>query len=272
VLASIVWCFWYTIDGLARDWKNDPNYSVGQLVPFAALYLVWIDRNKLRQTIPVPCWWGVGVILCAMAARFFGLFFLYESAERYALVIAIVGTVVLVFGTKLAWQLRWILVFLFLMVPLPGRVHNTISGPLQDAATSGAVFSLELLGVEVTREGNIMLLNDELPVAVAEACSGLRMLTAFIVVAAVFAYVVKCPMWQKTTLVLSSIPVAILCNVTRLVATCLLFLVVDEETAQTFFHDFAGFVMIPLAIAMLVGICFVCSRLIVEPVIGGSDA
>ena len=232
----------------------------------AALYLVWSDRDKVRQMIPAPCWWGVGIILCAMAARFFGLFFLYESAERYAFVIAIVGTVVLVLGTKLAWVLRWILVFLFLMVPLPGQVHNMISGPLQSAATSGAVFGLELVGIEVAREGNVMLLNDEVPVAVAEACSGLRMLTAFVVVAAVFAYVVDRPKWQKMLLVVSSIPVAIICNLLRLVVTSLLFLWASSDVAETFFHDFAGLAMMPTAIVMLAGVLWVSSRIAeVEP-------
>ena len=85
-----------------------------------------------------------------------------------------------------------------------------------------------------------MVLNHEVRVAVAEACSGLRMLTAFVVVAAALAYVVNRPRWQKAALVVSSVPVAILCNLARLVATAILFMLVSSEFGERFFHDFAG--------------------------------
>ena len=180
------------------------------------------------------------------------------------MVLTVVGIVLLVGGRRVAREVRWILVFLLLMVPLPGRIHNLISGPLQNLATAGAVVSLELSGVTVIREGNVMLLNGDVAVAVAEACSGLRMLTAFVVVAATLAYVVKRPFWQKATLVVSSIPLAILCNLIRLVVTAVLYLVASGETAERFFHDFAGLTMMPLAVLLLIGELWIMARLVVE--------
>lgn len=250
--ASIAWCYWPVIASLIKDWQGDPNYSVGQLVPFAALYLVWHDRDALRKLAIRPCWWGLLLIAVAFRARYFGLDRMYESAERYSLLLTIVGAVLLTAGWRRAWRAKWILLFLFLMIPLPGRVHNMISGPLQTYATTGTVFVLELFGMTVSREGNSMLLNDSVPIAVAEACSGLRMLTAFIVVSFVLAYIANRPTWQKVTLVASSIPIAIVCNLARLSATAVLFVVADSATAKTFFHDFAGVSMMPLAVALMV--------------------
>jgi exosortase len=209
-----------------------------------------------------PSYWGALLIVVAQALLGIGLIYLLESAERYALVLAIAGVVLFVWGRHVFHQLRWILLFLFLMVPLPGRIHNLISGPLQDLSTLGAVAALELAGVTVAREGHVMLLNDRVPVNVAEACSGLRMLTAFIVVAAVMAYVIDRPRWQKAVLLFSSVPVAIICNLLRLVATALLFLVTSSQTAERFFHDFAGWTMMPAAILMLLGELWIMSRLV----------
>ncbi len=166
----LLWSYWPIVASLYRDWQRDDNYSVGQLVPLAALYLLWCERHRLAKCRLAPCWWGAGLILIGQAARFFGLLFLYESAERYSMVLTVTGLVLLVAGRQAFWQTRWILVFLFLMVPLPGRVHNLISGPLQNLSTAGAVVTLELSGVTVIREGNTMLLNDGVAVAVAEAC------------------------------------------------------------------------------------------------------
>jgi exosortase len=264
LLAALCWGYWSTIHGLFKDWGRDQNYSVGQLVPLVALYLVWHDRDRLRKCRISPSVWGMVLIILAQGMRVFGLLYIFESAERYALVVTIAGLVLLVAGKEVFRQTRWILLFLFLMVPLPGRVHNLISGPLQNHATAGAVFFLELLGVTVSRLGNVIVLNDSVELGVAEACSGLRMLTAFVVVAATLAYVVNRPRWQKATLILSSVPVAIICNLARLVVTAELFLLADSQTARTFFHDYAGLTMMPLAVFILAGELALMNHLVVS--------
>lgn len=263
LVAVLLWTYWSTVVGLNKEWQRDPNYSVGRLVPLAALYLLWNDRLVLSRCRMRTCWWGVVLLLIAQAARVFGLVWLFESAERYALVLTIAGLVLLVAGAEIFRRVGWILLFLFLMVPLPGKVHALISGPLQEYATSGAVFGLELLGIAVGRQGNHIMLNDQVPVNIAEACSGLRMLTAFIVVAATLAYVVRRPGWQKVVLVCSSVPIAIACNVFRLVVTALLFLSLRSDLAERFFHDFAGFTMMPAAVMLLVAEMWVMSKLII---------
>lgn len=263
LLVALVWSYWPTIKGLMYDWHNDANYSAGQLVPLAALYLLWHKRRALAKCRVAPCGWGIAVIVLAQAGRAFGLLFYFKSAERYSLALTVAGIVLLVGGRQVFHAVRWILLFLFLMVPLPGRIHNLISDPLQGLASAGAVFILELLGLAVSREGNVITLA-AVSVAVAEACSGLRMLTAFVVVAAVLAFVVNRPKWQKVILLVSSVPVALLCNQARLVVTVILYKVASTETAERFFHDFAGLSMMPLAVLILVSELWVMSRLIVE--------
>ncbi len=267
--AALVWSYWSTLIDLTRDWRRDENYSAGQLVPLASLYLVWQERKTLAGCWVRVCWWGAGLILLGQLARAYGLLFLYESAERYSMVVTVAGVVMLVAGSEVFHRLRWVLLFLFLMVPLPGQVHNAVSGPMQDQATAGAVFFLELIGLTVAREGNVILLNDVVPLTVAEACSGLRMLTAFVVVGCVLAYLVNRPAWQRVVLVVSTVPVAIACNLVRLVITAVLFLVVSGETAEKFFHDFAGWTMMPMAVACLALELWLMSRLVLpeEPVL-----
>ncbi len=263
LLALLLWSNWTVAYRLFRDWQNDPNYSVGQLVPLAALYLAWHDRKRLAACRIRPSWWGLGLLLFAFYVRFYGLRFMYESIERWSLVLAIAGLVLLIAGWQFFWRAKWILLFLFLMVPLPNRINNRISLPLQRASTDGTVFLLETFGVTVSQDGNVLVLNDNVPVAVAEACSGLRMLTAFVVVAAVMAYIVKRPAWQKVVLLASAVPIAIICNLVRLLATALLFMFTSSATAETFFHDFAGVSMMPLAVFLLIGELWLMDRLVI---------
>ena len=250
LLGVTLWSYWPTLVQLFKDWQGNDDYSAGQLVPIVALFLVWRERKALKECLLKPCWWAIAVLMLAQAARFYGLLFMYESAERYSLVLTVAGLVLMVAGRQVFRSVSWILLLLFLMVPLPGRIHNIISGPLQAMATTGAVFVLEAF-MKVSRQGNVVMLNDKIPMAVVEACSGLRMLTAFVIVAGFMAYMVKRSRLQKAVLLLSSIPVAVLCNILRLCVTAVLFLLASTEVAEKFFHDFAGLVMMPAAVLLM---------------------
>jgi exosortase len=264
VLAALIWSYWPVIKSLISEWRTDDNYSVGGLIPLVAIALLWGDRKKLAQCTVRPSLWGLALIIPALLARACGMVALFESAERYSLVVMIAGLVLLMGGREVFRKTVWALLFLLLMVPLPGRVHNLVSGPLQSLATTGTVMTLELLGITVVQEGHMMVVNDNLRVGVAEACSGLRMLTAFVAVAAGMAYIIGRPPWQKLILLCSSIPIAILCNWVRAVVTVFLLIAIGSNSAEKFFHDFAGFAMMPLALIALVVELRILSLLLIE--------
>jgi exosortase len=261
-----IWSYWPIIVDLFKEWQRNDDYSAGQLVPLIAVFLVWHKRKELRKCFLTPCWWGIALLVLAYLGRSYGLLFMYESAQRYSLVLTIAGLVLLVAGWQVFRTLSWILLFLFLMVPFPGRVHNLISGPLQRAATTGSVFLLEAFGVNVSQNGNVVTLNEQTTMAVEEACSGLRMLTAFIIIAGFIAFMVKRSRTQKAIVFLSSIPVAVMCNIIRLCITAILFIHVNAEIAEKFFHDFAGFCMMPAAVLLIFGLLWLMDKIIIaEP-------
>ena len=266
LLAALLWAYWPTAYRLSKEWNSQDDYSVGMLVPFAALYLLWQERRLLNRYSPKPAWVaGICFILAAQGVRAFGLIGLFDSIERYAMVLTLWGVVLLTTGWRIFFRTFWVLAFLLLMIPLPGAVHNRIAYPLQTVATEGALVTLEVMGITVDQHGHVLVLNDSIEVAVAEACSGLRMLTAFVVVAAFLAYLVDRPPWQRIVLLLSSLPVAIICNLIRLVVTSLLCLFVSDKVGRSFFHDFAGLTMMPLAVLMLLGELWIMSLLVYEP-------
>jgi len=251
MLAVTVLSYWSISANIFREWQRSDDYSAGQLVPLIAFFLVWHERKKLRKCMLKPCWLGIVLLMLAQAARFYGLLFMYESGVRYSMVLTLAGLVLMVAGWQVFRSVSWILLFLFLMFPLPGRIHNLINGPLQKMSTTGSVFILEAFGVRVSQQGNIVVLNENTPMAVVEACSGLRMLIAFVIVAAFIAYMVNRSRRRKAVLLLSSIPVAVMCNILRLCVTAVLFLLASTEVAEKFFHDFAGLAMMPAAVLLL---------------------
>lgn len=256
----LLWSYWPALSNLVAFWQSNPDYSAGMFVPLVAIYIVWGNRHSILQSPRQMTWWGFPALLVAQTAGLIGILYKYDSLERYSLVLTVAAACLLFLGFQTTRRLVWPLVFLMLMMPLPGRVHNAISLPLQTLATGSAVFGLECLGYLVSREGNVLRLSDQTTLAVAEACSGLRMLTAFIIVSSTLAFIVPRPRWQKAVLVLSSIPIAIIGNTLRLIVTAIVFERLGGETARSFLHDFAGLAMMPVACATLLAELWIMRR------------
>lgn len=253
LLCCLLWSHWRTLGDLISFWSRNEDYSVGMLVPFVAIWLVWRKRVQLRAIQPAPDWVALSLLSLSECTRLFGLYFGIGSGERVAFVMSIAGLVWLVLGRQIFWRLRWVFVFLLLMVPFPARLHEIVALPLQRAATSMTVFGLELAGFFVVREGNVLRLDESTTVAVTEACSGLRMLTAFLFVAAVLAFLIERPRWERILLVLLGIPIAVFSNGVRGFVTACFMHYAGSELVSQGFHDMAGWAMMPLALLMFLG-------------------
>ena len=92
------------------------------------------------------------------------------------------------------------------------------------------------------------------------------MLTIFIALAVAIAMISNHrPWWERVIIVLSSIPIALLVNCIRITLTGLLYnLNVNDKITDTIFHDFAGLIMMPLALGFLFLEMQILSRLVIE--------
>ncbi|MCL5280973.1 MAG: exosortase [Planctomycetes bacterium] len=266
VLAAFLWSYWPTFTNLVAVWRRSDEYSSGLLVPFLAAYVLWLRRQDLRLTPVQPALLlGLGAFLFAQAVRAMGLDF-YSSAERLSVILSVAALVLMMLGWKYLAKVAPVLLFLCLMLPWPNRVQNALTLPLQRWSTTSAVFCLELVGYEVRQDGNVIHMGDA-SVAVAEACNGLRMIMAFFVISGLVALLVKRAWWEKLVILVSSLPIAFLCNTLRLATTALFFTFVREEKWEQWFHDWGGYAMMPLALALVVGELWLLTRLTTPPLL-----
>jgi exosortase len=254
------WLYWPEIGQLWEMWLRNDEYSSGLIVPVLAAYLLWSRRAEFKRVPQRPLAAGLAIFFAAQAVRFFGLAVWSDSAQRLSLVLSIAAIALYLFGWQLFRRIAPILLFLLLMLPIPNSIHNRIMTPLQGWATSSAVFSLEMMGFEVTQEGNIIHLGDA-TVAVAEACNGLRMITAFFVISGLVALLVERLWWEKIILFLSALPIGFLCNTLRLTLTALAFTIVKGPFWERTFHNFGGLAMMPLAISAVMAELWILKRL-----------
>jgi len=264
VAAVFLWSYWPIILDLWNIWLRSDEYSSGLLVPFLAAYVLWSRREQLKDIPIKPSLWGLAVFLFAEALRLFGLFFMYCSAVRWSVVVAIAALALLLLGWQFFKKTALVMLFLLLMLPWPNRVQAALALPLQDWATSSAVFCLEVVGYEVVREGNIIHIGSA-TVAVAEACNGLRMITAFFVISGLVVLLVKRAWWEKLIVFVSSLPIALFCNSLRLAVTAVAFTTLKGEHWERIFHDFGGYAMMPLALGVVVAEFWFLTKLTTAP-------
>jgi exosortase len=161
--------------------------------------------------------------------------------------------------------LRWAwpsIVFLVFLIPLPFSIENEFSGPLQRTATTLSTAVLQFLGQPAFAEGNVILIGSE-RLGIAEACSGLKMFVGTLVLTYAYVVIIRRPWWEKLLVVLAAVPVAIISNVARIVATGFLYQWTTNAQIRTAVHDAAGIAMFLFA-AVLFWLLLAYLRLLVR--------
>ena len=171
--------------------------------------------------------------------------------SRSSLVFLFAGMVIYFAGWRIfprALLFPWAV--LFLMIPIPVIIFNQIALPLQFMASRLATWLLGLVGVPVLREGNVINL-PSMSLEVVEACSGIRSLVSLITLAVIYGYFAEPKRLLRVALVIAAVPVAVIANGIRIMGTGLLGQYWDPDKAQGFFHEFSGWVIFLLALAIL---------------------
>jgi exosortase len=247
---SLVWAYWGTVGRLAQTWTRDAQYSHGFLVPVFAGVLLWLRRDHLPTVSVCFSWQGLPLLALAAILRLGGTYYFFTWLDSISLLFCLAGLVVVV-GDWAALRWAWPAIgFLAFMIPLPYQLQMALGGPLQRIAAVASAYALQTLGRPAVTEGNIIVI-DETRVGVVEACNGLSMLVIFFAISTAVAGLVRRPWWEKTLIVASAVPVALLANIIRITATALLYELAGKELGDAIFHDWSGWLMMPLALGML---------------------
>lgn len=235
---------------MVLHWRASPDYSHGFLIAPLAFYFAYERRRKLRRAAIEPNWWGLVPLLLGVLALFVGRMGVELMAMRTAFVLTLHGLVLLLLGIPIYRILFFPLSFLFLMIPLPQSLVNVIALPLQLLAADMAVSTLQMVGLPLLREGNIIHLPST-QLFVAEACSGLRSLMALGTLGVVFAYFFRKKWIERIIIVASTIPIAVIVNSFRVALTAWLTLKWGQAAADGWIHQTEGFFTFGVAFGLL---------------------
>lgn len=235
---------------LVHDWYHDANYSHGFLVPLVSFYLIWKNRGELSQIEVKPNGLGQAVIIFGVL-----LFILGNGASeyftvRFSLVVILFGIMLYHLGSEFVRKSWFAVLFLVFMIPIPYVIYFSATFPMQLLASKVSSVLLNIIGMPVVRQGNIIHLPNQ-ALEVAEACSGMRSLVSLLALGAIYAYLSQKSLTAKIILFLSAIPIAVIGNVFRVFVTSVIVYTSDLTVTEEPFHSIMGAMVFVVAFIML---------------------
>jgi exosortase/archaeosortase family protein len=281
LLVAAAYVVFLTVDQV-HWWRLKPDYAFGWLVPIFVVYIVMERWGRLREALaatapsPLRGWLRQAVRVAATALLAGGLlFFLLGAVYRagagstqpgsLALAVGFTGILLgLVYfnvpegavsgnapGSRRDSRLQAVTLFLFpalvwiLSAPLVTAVENAVSLFLLRRVVTVVFTLFSLLGFPLVQEGNVLVLPHG-RVGVAEACSGIRSLTACLFAGSFLAAVFLDKFWKKVVLVASALVLAFFTNLLRSLFLTAWAYAYGSDAIEGTLHDATGFAVLGL--------------------------
>jgi len=268
----LIWMNFWQLRIIVRTWMEDGNWSHGFLIPLFSLYFLYTRREELFAVPRRICMWGLALLGLGIFTVLAGVY-IYEAFwkgywfSHVGIIIIIMGLVLYLAGPSMLKTVWLPIAFLIFMMPIPGTTYGHIALPLQNLAAFTSAKILAVFGVVITQKASELSLvtvsGASRPLTVAEACSGVRMLVAFMALGVAMAYLDDKPIWQRVTLVLMGVPIAVASNVLRVIITSTAYIMDKPDFGKDFMHSFTGMLMLIPALLMLWGLGWILQHLFV---------
>ena len=221
----------------------------GIIIALVVGYLVWVELRKQRGLPISSNPWGFAILIPALLLHMLDTSMHSQLLSAFALFLSLPGLSLLFLGTQRTKAIIFPLSTLFLTLPIPLFLTESIHLALRHIAADSVAWLLPFFGVPVFATGTLL----EIPngsLLVADACSGFSTLYATITVAILTAYL--CPVAHRKILVLLiAIPLAIGVNIVRVLLLTLLVHWVGLDVLKTSAHEISGLLTFAVALPII---------------------
>lgn len=242
------------IEVATSGWTTEQG-GHGPLVVATGGWLLWREVKRTRPILaPGNLAIGLAILLPMLAifiiARITGVI----EIESFAMYLALIAAVYLLFGFALLRAIWFPLIYLALALPPPDTVVAAVTQPLKIAISQWAVTLLHWFGYPIGGSGvTIQIAQYEL--LVAAACAGLNSIISLSAICFFYVYLRRGSDFAAFAVVaLCVIPIAAFSNFIRVVTLILVTYYFGEAAGQGFIHDFAGLTMFAVALLTVFGI------------------
>ncbi len=232
-----------------RWWAHDSYYSHGILIPFVTGFLIWQKKDELKALRKERSAWGLPLIVLGMVVHIFSSLFRIYFTSGFSTLAVLIGMILYFYGVRILKKILFPILFLVFMLPMPLVIITTVSFKMKIFAAQIATSMLNHLGILAIRDGSLIKMQHA-HVMVEDVCSGLRSLISLTALGSIFAYLMSTNMFKRILLFLSTIPIAIITNVCRILFLSLVSEIWGVEFAEAV-HNFSGFMVFGIAFLLL---------------------
>ncbi len=251
---------------LERFNARDSYYSHGYLIPFISIYLLWRKRFILKRIALKSHVSGIFIILGGVFMHLLGITLKINFISYFAIPLVLLGISLYLGGIEFTREVLFPIVFLVFMLPLPRVLIIGIAFKLKILVAQWATFIGKAMGIEAARSGSTIYYPGGY-LLVGDPCSGLRSLLTFIALGALFTQFSQGKRIKKLALFLSSVPIALLSNLIRIVLLLIVSYVYGEKVAVGLLHGVLGIVVFIIGFFGLIGV----SKIINCPLVLGKE-
>ena len=245
-----------------RYWETTTMGGAYSHAPVALLiffFLIWRKRKLLesaggRGFAPR---WGYALLLCGALLKIFGELHDYSVLRGMTLIPILFGILFIKYPRETVKGFIYPVLFLLFVIPLPTFVIDQITLPLQNATTSLVASTMKLMNYPVSRYGHILIIGGlDSPFGFHEFvinkdCSGIRFMVALLGLGTLYIHLRSLSFRQRFFMIFMVVPMSMLGNFCRVLATVFLVIYVDPVMAEKFFHDFSGVLVFCFTLAGL---------------------
>lgn len=241
---------------MVERWTDDiefgGDYSHGWLIPILSVYIIWHRRKQLTAATKSVSYGGLAMVVFSLFLHWLGMKSQQTRLSLFGLVGLTWSIPYYLYGWPVARQLIFPCAYLIFCIPF--NFLDSVTHPLRLFATHVSAFLLNGIGIGVEASGARLhsLTPGGFDLDVADACSGIRSLTAITALTAIYANLTQRNPWKQWFIFFLSIPLAIIGNIVRVFTTGIVAEVFGDETAMQLYHDFSGFIIFMVVFVLLI--------------------
>jgi exosortase len=263
------WAFWPELWYIGRTAARDSDWAHGLVIPIGVLLLVLRRRRELTATPTGGSSWGIALLLLGFVLyAVFTWPCCFGYPRRAAIIVVAAGIVLAVCGWSVLKRCVPMLLLLLLSIPIGARAYAALIIRPETVTLSATRLVLDQLpGVDVTLDGPDLsfVRGDQCGMfALGESNRGAALLATYAAIGVFVVFARIRPFWQVALMAAAAGPIALLCNIFRLVCWGIVAIYLPTEPVSPVPRAAAAVASLLVAYALFALGCWVLSRLIVE--------
>lgn len=249
-ITLFITAYYPALQMIVNQWINSDEYSHAFLVLPVIGYMIWTRKHQLNPEQANLSSAGIVILAAAFPIYLFALLTQVQTIIYGSFYLTIIGGVIFLFGGRGLVIIALPLLLFAMLIPIPDQLYIKLTFPLQLKVSEASEYIIRSVGIPILREGNIMNIPEK-RFEVVEACSGLRSMITLLTLSVIIGYFTLKKISSKFILIASSIPIAVIINILRVICMVLAFHFFKMDLAEGTLHTIFGVFIFGIALIAL---------------------